>query len=559
MRQALAAGLILTCCLNATASDLDGCQTGFTPAPGSYRFVESEAREPKVPAGAVIDEVHITRLEIFDESNPRENNAVYRFGNRFHILTRERTVRNDLLFEPGEPYDVDVINESARLLRDRDHLYDADVRPVSVCGDKVDVEVITRDVWSFTPELSVNRSGGENSFRAGIAEGNLLGLGRQLSFVTEDNIDRRSTRFGYQDANIGGSRVNLKLEYTDSDDGFQQFGTVGLPFYSLDTRRAWNLTYDKVKRDVEQFFRGNEVTAVREEIEEAIASIGFSKGLEKDVTRRWRFGWRWREENYLPSPDLPPPALFPEDRTFSYPWLEYESVEDNYTTSFNLDEIHRTEDLHLGHTLTARVGLAAKAFGSSADRVVTEVRLSDTLLFDQRNLLQHFVHLETLFNVDQQDAEDVLASYTLRYFRSRNEHRSFFASFNAVFSHDRNSQRQITLGGITGARAFDNRFQAGDRRLQVSLEERQYTDLHILNLVRVGYAAFLDVGRAWEPGTDDGLEDGLLANVGFGIRLASSKADVGRIVHIDFATPLTNRDDPDVDSLQISVNIKNSF
>ena len=319
MRQKSAVAVLLLFSWHACAETGDSCTGTFVPVPGSYRFVESELPEPEVPPGATIDTIHVTRLEVFDESNPREDNAVYRWGNRFHILTLERTVMRDLLFESGDVWDESIIEESARLLRDRNHLYDADIRPVAVCDDKVDVEVITRDVWSFRPEISYNRSGGENQYRWGVAETNLFGLGRELSFVSENDIDRRSSRFAYRDENIGGSRINLKLEYTDSDDGFQTFARVGLPFYSLDSRRSWNVTYDKVKRDVEQFFRGDEVTAVREEIEEGIASFGFSKGRVDDVVRRWRFGWRVREENYLASTEFPAPADFPDDRTFSFP------------------------------------------------------------------------------------------------------------------------------------------------------------------------------------------------------------------------------------------------
>ena len=86
-----------------------------------------------------------------------------------------------------------------------------------------------------------------------------------------------------------------------------------------------------------------------------------------------------------------------------------------------------------------------------------------------------------------------------------------------------------------------------------------YTDIHLLNLVRLGWALFFDVGRAWEPGVEAGFEDDYLVNVGFGLRLASTKADAGRVIHIDIAFPLTNRDDPAVNSSEISINIKNAF
>ncbi len=48
-------------------------------------------------------------------------------------------------------------------------------------------------------------------------------------------------------------------------------------------------------------------------------------------------------------------------------------------------------------------------------------------------------------------------------------------------------------------------------------------------------------------------------NLGLGIRLASTKADDGRIIHIDFAFPLSNRNDIDVNSTEISITIKDEL
>ena len=117
----------------------------------------------------------------------------------------------------------------------------------------------------------------------------------------------------------------------------------------------------------------------------------------------------------------------------------------------------------------------------------------------------------------------------------------------------------MVLGGFTGTRAFENEFQAGDRRVLLTLEERLYTDIHLFNLLRLGGAVFMDVGRAWEPGVNDGLEDDWLADVGFGLRLASSKAASDRIAHLDFAFPLTNQNDPSVDKVLIAFTVKGHF
>jgi outer membrane protein assembly factor BamA len=101
--------------------------------------------------------------------------------------------------------------------------------------------------------------------------------------------------------------------------------------------------------------------------------------------------------------------------------------------------------------------------------------------------------------------------------------------------------------------------QAGTRRVALTLEERLYSDVHLFNLFRLGWAIFVDVGKAWDPGVDSGFEDDYLANIGFGFRFASTKADAGRVIHIDFAFPMTNRDDDEVNSSEVLIKVKNQF
>jgi hypothetical protein len=71
-----------------------------------------------------------------------------------------------------------------------------------------------------------------------------------------------------------------------------------------------------------------------------------------------------------------------------------------------------------------------------------------------------------------------------------------------------------------------------------TVEQRVYTDWYPFRLVRVGGAAFFDIGRAWFP--EDPIrpkEFGWLKDVGCGLRLASSRSGFGNVVHIDVAFP----------------------
>ncbi len=554
----LAALLIHATSLATAQSTLD-CDQPFVEASSSYQFVRE--REPiALPEGEfAIDTIHFTRLPVFDENDPDENNRLYQWANRFHVLTKTPIVRQQLLFAKDEKFEPRLLLETQRLLRAQGYFFDADIRPYRVCGDKIDIEVITRDSWSFAPSLAFDRAGGENSFSLGLRDSNIFGLGNELQVASSNDIDRRSSEIVYLDNNLFGTRLRNRTEFVSSDDGSSAVFDVGLPFFALDSRESWRLLLESDERIDELFLRGEEVAAVVHDTDEYSVEYGVSGGLKNGFSRRFSMGYGYRNDEFAQTDFLPPPAQFPVDRILSFPFLRYESIEDNYVTAFNLDQIYLTEDLLLGSHFTATIGLAAEAFGSDVDRLVLSAAYSDTLLYDGVRLWQHELALDGFWNQQQGALEDFVVSYESRYFQRQSKRLALFASVEAHFSENLNSNRQLVMGGFAGARAFDNRFQAGDRSVVASIEERLYTDIHLFNLIRVGAAVFVDVGRAWQPGVDDGLEDDYLANAGIGLRLASSKAASSRIAHIDLATPLTNRNDPSVDGLQLSIEIKGSF
>ncbi|MFT5562117.1 MAG: outer membrane protein assembly factor BamA [Sulfitobacter sp.] len=532
------------------------CTEAFQPVTADYDFHRSNLVDLK---DKKIKHVYITRLPIFDENNEEENNWLYRWANRFHTLTREDHIRELLLFNQDDDYTAREAQESARILRNLGHLYDANIHRVSTCEDTVDLEVVTRDVWSLTLDASIARSGGENDYRFGIGESNWRGTGQKLSVFTEEDEERQSTSISFQDPNVRGSRIRTSLLIQDSNDGNLYGARVFLPFYALDTRRAWGVSANQTERIDTQYFRGEDITEVRHEIEDLSVSYGFSQGLVDGKARRLSVGYRYRNEVFEPTGDFPSPTTLPISKELSYPFVNLEIVEDNYTTAFNLDQINRTEDLHLGYTLNVNFGYASEDLGSDQDRLVFSGNFADTLLYSDKVLLRHALQWEGIYNYETDRSEDVIINYGLTYFHSQTTHRSFFAELSLLWSENLDSHRQILLGGENGVRGFNRRLQSGDRRVVLTLEERQYTNYHLLNLAYLGFAVFVDIGRAWDPGVSEGFEDDYLASAGFGIRLASSKSDSSRVIHIDFAFPLSNRDEPEVDGSDVSLSIKSSL
>ncbi len=168
---------------------------------------------------AFIGEIIFEPENVFDLSDPKEDNWVFRLANRIHIVTREGTIRKQLLLASGDRYSKRLADETERILRQNKYIHDADIQPEKFENGVVDLKVTTRDLWSLAPEISFARGGGENRTQFGLEESNLLGRGQLLSFLHADDVDRKSTRIGFADHHIGRSWVSTTLRYSDNSDG----------------------------------------------------------------------------------------------------------------------------------------------------------------------------------------------------------------------------------------------------------------------------------------------------------------------------------------------------
>ena len=165
--------------------------------------------------GYVIGEITLDKGDVFDLSNPDEDNWLYRAANRLHIITRDKTITKQLLFRPGDAFDRRLIEETERLLRRNKYLHDAHVTAMSAADGRVDLTVATRDVWSLGPEISLSRSGGENRTRIGLEEINLLGRGQRLRVLRDEDVDREENTVEFSDQHLGRSWVSVLARYGD--------------------------------------------------------------------------------------------------------------------------------------------------------------------------------------------------------------------------------------------------------------------------------------------------------------------------------------------------------
>jgi len=539
----------------ASAVEQAGCAeaegSGGTAGPGSPCAGETEGQG----GDAVIRDIQIRVRPIFDPELPAEDRRLFRLANRLHRSTRSGVIRRQLLFEPGDRFSPRLLEETERLLRHNAYLHDATIRPVRRDGNRVDVEVVTQDVWTLNLGASFGRGGGENSTQFKIEDRNLLGTGRGLTIEQASSVDRSELFARYVDQNLLGTRARLETVYSDNSDGSRQALAIGRPFYSLDSRWAAGLRWVADDRVDSLYGLGEVLERFRHRQTLVELEGGWSRGLVGGSVERWSVGMTFQEDRFAPDEERGSAPGLPADRRLVFPWVAFESVTDGFVEGTNLDQIQRTEDLALGGHYRVRLGLSSTAFGASEDAAIVDATAGGGARPGPRQTLTWDAGATGRWGRGG-PANLRIGGQARFYWRDFGEH-LFFATLEGDVARRLDPENQLLLGGDSGLRGYPLRYQAGDERLLLTLEQRFFTGWHPLQLFHVGAAAFFDVGRTW-PGAGQQVPNlGLLKDVGVGLRLSSRRSGLGSVIHLDVAFPLDG--DGSIESVQWLVESKSTF
>lgn len=529
------------------------CPVAFAQSeepPTSPTFAELEA------AGATIREIRVDTQDIFDLDDPKENNALFRTANRLHIITRPSVIARQLLFKAGEPVSVRLIEETERLLRAKGYIQDVSIRPLDYRDGTVDIEVRTRDAWTLEPNISFSREGGENSTGLSLSETNLFGTGVSVSLDTKSDVDRTGTIFDITHPNTFGGRTEVGYQHARFDDGVRQTASVIRPFYELDAR--WSAgVFVSVDDRIESIYQSGVIDSQYRRVTRSGQVFGgWSPGLVDGWAKRYSAGLRFSEDRYDLDPGLRPPSSLPEDRKQVAPFLRFEAIEDDFKELRNRDKIERPEYFQFGVVSRIEIGRATTALGSTENLWQYSANISNGLEIGETDL---FGSMSLSGEYGDGYGRNEQIGGTLSYYRPTSKRGLFYTSLSAARIDNPDSNRLLVIGGDSGLRGYPLRYQSGQQRVLLTIEERAYSDWYPFRLFRVGGAIFVDVGRAWvgEPASVSPQNRGWLANMGLGVRLLSTRSASGKVFHIDLAFPL--HDDPNIDSVQFLFKNKSEF
>ena len=546
-----AAALLLA--VPAWSGELTATTAGSAPAHDDPLLLNAALLES---TGATIGQVRVSNNNIFDLTNPDEDRALYRFANRTHITTRPAVIRQQLLFASGDKLTAQTLEESERLIRGNRYIQNVSVRPVANNNGVVDVEVETSDVWTLMPKLALSRSGGTNNTAVGIKETNLFGSGVELELAFKSDVDRDTSSIKYVDRHLADSWYTLAAYAANNSDGNTSYLLLEEPFYSLDSRSSRG--FSTLSSDqVESFYdRGDRVSEYRHEERRANLFFGWSKGLQDGFTRRYIVGLGFEEHQFSPFGESTlPGGPIPANKKFFYPYIGFELLEDDFEKASNHDQIGRVEDRFLGTRVAANLGFATTTAGSDRDALILNTSAQTGFGSSGGSSLLLAASLDA--RLEETGVENLLLDTSARYFKRQSEKRLLYVGLNASYGNRLDQDQHLQLGGDSGLRGYPLRYQSGDKRALLTVEQRYFTDWYPWRLFKVGGAVFFDVGRVWGDSPVPQSNSELLRDVGFGLRIGNDRSGLGRMTHIDVAMPLDG--DAQIEDLQFLISTKKSF
>lgn len=524
----------------------------------------------------------IKRIRIYNEDVFAERNWL-RVFNLFHITTREHTIRRELTIEEGQLWNDELIEESARRLKDPLYTGVVALLPIkSAEPGTVELLVITRDIWSLRLNTQYQiQQGALTNLSVSLSENNFLGLRKTIAmsmivdqgsitvgplFIDKNflgqhidfrfRVDRIFTRQSLDVVAADGTRMpsgdpgGLQDAGTLRGEGSQATVAVTKTLWSLASKWGWgaSLTY---RNAVNRSYRGTGLRAVDDPSTPGNDFLPREYRMRAwsaraSVTRQWGDEYKQQIElGHLVSsqtPSLlanfpPDPALraffvrevFPREELISSPFLEWSLFRAKYKTVRNVDTFELAEDLRLGPNITIGIQRSSEYLGSDFNFARPSLVAGWTFPWSRDG----FVRVSAGGQIRIQDGDTIdntataqvrVATPTLRYLR-------VVGQAHAETRWNDTQNVFYTLGSESGLRGYDIGQFIGDRRAVAQIEARSLpVPFWVL---RLGAVAFYEVGGA----ASSFREMKLHHDIGVGLRMLIPQT-ARDLFRFDFAKPL---------------------
>jgi hypothetical protein len=436
-------------------------------------------------SGMTIRNIYVERIgfekSIYDSAK-KTSAIISKIANALHSDTRDRTLRQHIFFEKGQPLNPYEIADNERFIRDKDFILDCRIVVIPVEGmESVDVIVIIRDVFS----LGVTIGGSfPNAPKVGLYDANVMGEAQRVQFTAL--LDQaRSPKFGYsilyRKSSLFGSLINFDLEHTQINTGlsvgdepeFATLARVTRPLVSPYLRLAGGLELSRNWSD--NVYDKPDSTFLAYKYNIYNGWLGYNIGINKASSARSRqfIAVRYFNGYYVDAPQLTEHQEAVRYHS-AYGYLsEFSIYNQNFYKTRYVFGFGRTEDVPYGISVGVTGGYVREV---GAERPYAALKTQRSAASKRGNF--HRFMFQTGGYIGESQFEDIVVQGSAESFtRALNVRRSKFrgllsAEYTQIINRKVNDWLTVSNQYIPGFNADSLR---ADVRLALSMQTVLYT------------------------------------------------------------------------------------
>lgn len=491
-----------------------------------FRYLYAEETSPRISS------ILIIRNNVFDYRMSGDPDPVYLWLNKLHSLTREETIRNELLFTEGEIFDPELLRESQSRLGRFDIFAEVDIKQLwSEDRERVDIVIETTDRWSTFFPLDFDYATDRFDYSLGYREYNLLGKRKYIFGEIEKNDRIYSGSVGFTEPRLFGSRTELSLiggSYSNSEKrGHMLISRIWRPYRLVSDSYSWGLEFTSYN----------------------LPGLIYEKGIE--ISEFWRdrlsFGLFCSRTAW----DVGPLAMrltagIINDRT------EWISMDDSTGTACgrSVDLLYSSVDLvkydfHSAKSVD-RIGVEEEIIGGMRFRLSLGYDPAFSGYEDQGSFIEGSGFLSvfagpayfafdcgrTFFYYRTTGLKEMLDSVAISGFLKHGMGGTAVFRADLLRADEAWGPERLYVGGFNGLRGFPSHFFNGSSMFRVNIEDRLLLPSIPLP-VRISIVPFIDFGGV---STGSTAKTGL--STGIGIRFGGMESLAVSAFRIDLAFPL---------------------
>jgi len=396
----------------------------------------------------------------------------------------------------------------------------------------VDIDVVTQDAWTTSLEVHLGSGGGETRWAAGITESNLLGLGRELGFLYDEDVERTNRLIEFHDPALFGAYWSGSFLYADNSDGRQRSVHVLRPFASTFDRLSAEGLWDKNTLQERIYASGVITSEYSQRHQEVVASFGTALWREAFRARRLIAGIDFFQDDFKPLPGRPD-DLLPAARDFRYVFVRWEDQGTNFVTTNYVDKAEKLEDFNLGMDYALQAGVSPAAFGAPATTFAASASASRGWRLSPNSFVRASLSASSRIDSGLQNSI-VSGILTFVWKHPTRMPQTTVARLQIDRGWNLDRDVQFFADGDHGLRGYRLYSFEGNRRVILNVEHRVFGGVEILQLFSLGAVVFVDTGAAVAQGAP--LNFGSLkTDAGAGLRVAISRAANNPILRLDCA------------------------